>query len=125
MFIADLLTAAIIAIILTLIVAMAFGRRGPWGSIAVLFLVIFLTTWLVGIWATPYGPAVRGIYVIPFLFFGIAIALLLAAATPYRPPLKESREEPEGEVSESRTVFNAFFWVFLVVMVVLILTAYF
>lgn len=127
LFLGDLIFALIIAVLLTLVIAVLFGRRGPWASISIFFLVVFLAAWAAGKWIHPVGPAWYGVFWLPFLMFGLVVALLLAAAIPYETPLRERRgESGEGEgVRTERRVFNVFFWLLLLVLLVLIIASYF
>lgn len=136
MFIWHLLLAALLGILLTSIFAVGFRRRGPWASLIVFFLVVFLITWAGGIWISPIGPVFYGVYWLPFLIVGLIIALLLAAIVPgsmakemeedevLEPRAREKAlEQKRQEVRES--TFDLFFWLLLVVVLAAILAGYF
>jgi hypothetical protein len=127
MFLVDVLFALSMALIFTMIFAVGLRRTGPWSSVAVFFLVIFLAAWAGGLWISPAGPVFLGIYWLPILLVAFFIALLLAAGPPRRPPHVKTISEAEEEAQERRAVaraFDAFFWVLLVGFGVLIVLGY-
>jgi hypothetical protein len=128
MFITDLLTA----FILTIIIMLPFyflGRVGPWGGWIWFALLLFLFTWAGGAWIRPYGPVDAGYAWLPFLFFGLIFALLIAAAVPPRPP-RNRREaiqqaRAENEVEEVTAVaLGIFFWLLLAGLVLALILRY-
>jgi hypothetical protein len=122
----DLLFALVIGLILTGIFAFGFGRRGPWASVPIFFLVVFLAAWVGGAWAAPVGPLLWGGYWLPFAFMGLLIALLLVAAAPAPKStveLKDRQGERQGE-RETERAFELFFWVLLMIMIVAIMSRY-
>lgn len=121
MFIADLLTA----FILTIIIMLPFyflGRVGPWESWIWFALLLFLFTWAGGAWVGPYGPTIRGYFWMPYLFFGLIFALLLAAAVPPRPP-RNRREAVEAE-EITAVALGTFFWILLVGLILTLILRY-
>jgi ABC-type nickel/cobalt efflux system permease component RcnA len=125
MFVWDLILAVIIGVVLTAVFAFGFRRRGPWLSVLLFFLLVFFGTWAAAIWVGPVGPAFYGVFWLPPLMVGLAIALLLAAAFP-AVPRRTPREEIELERKTQPVSFNfsGFFVVLLVLLVVLILVGY-
>jgi len=124
MILAHFLTALVIALLLGIIFT-AFGWRGPWEAIWVFLLILFLFTWVGGVWSAPYGPPLWGVYWLPFLFFGFLLILLVAAAAPVRKP-RTRREAIEQVEAEETTfaAFNIFFWLLLLGLVVALLIRY-
>ena len=135
MFLIDLFVALVIGLILTLIFWPRFRTSGPWADWAGLagflwfFILVFLASWLGGVWISPVGPRLWGIYLFPFLMMGLLFALLLAATAPVRPPharretLAQAREEPTVD-QDTFVVLNLFYWVLLIALVVSILAHY-
>ena|SRR6056297_3623414 len=128
MFIADLLTA----FILTIIIMVPFyflGRVGPWEGWIWFALLLFLFTWTGGAWVRPYGPASPGYTWLPFLFFGLFFALLLAAAVPPRPPrnrreaVRQARKANEAE-EFTAVALGIFFWILLVGLILALILRY-
>ncbi len=125
MFFIDILFALAVALLLTALFDRGFRNRGPWTSLWVFFLLIFLASWAGGLWVTPVGPPLFGIYWLPFVFVGIIFALLIAAAAPARPPRSRAeaieRARAQEEVSEALSVF---FWVWIIGLLLVIVLAY-
>jgi hypothetical protein len=128
MFIADLLTA----FILTIIIMLPFyflGRVGPWEGWIWFALLLFLFTWAGGAWVRPYGPVSQGYAWLPFLFFGLFFAFLIAAAVPPRPPrnrreaIRQARAENEA-VEATSMALGIFFWILLVGLILALILRY-
>lgn len=77
-----ILIALGVAFFLTALVAIAMRKRDPFPSLVTFFLVVFLATWAVGVWAAPVGPSLWGAAWLPFVMAGMVFALLLAALWP-------------------------------------------
>lgn len=125
MFLFDLLAALVVAVLFTVIFSLLFRNSGPWAIGWIFLLVIFLATWAGGVWIEPFGPPIFGVYWMPFLFFGLLITFILAAATPRRTPRTrtEAIEQARAE-EEMAEVFNVFFWIMIIGLVVAIIFAY-
>jgi hypothetical protein len=120
------LFALFFAVTFTAILAGIFGMRGPWGSIALLFAVIFLVTWAGGLWLSPLGPGLYGSYWLPFLLAGLFISLILAAAVA-PPPREKLATREEARRVEDRAALGAlglFFWVLMGALIVAIAYRY-
>lgn len=89
------LFALAIAIVLTGIFSYLFRLRGPWGAGWTFFLVLLAGMLAADVWISPVGPSWQGVYLLPPIFTGLLIALILAAATPNRAPLGHASEERE------------------------------
>lgn len=95
----DFIVALVVAILAgsTLVLMGGDGRRyGPGG--ALLFVLLFLLVWVGGVWLTPVGPAVGGVYVLGFLFVGVFVTLVFAALAPPPPRSRLPIEHPAGVV---------------------------
>jgi hypothetical protein len=126
MLIVHLLFALAFAIILGAFFSIAFERRGPWESVPIFFLILFLVIWAGGIWITPIGPMLWGVYWVPFFIIGLLIALFLAAATPPPRPPHVTPETLERRQEELRPhlALETFFWTLLVGLVIVIAVRY-
>ncbi len=102
------------------------GERGG-RSIWPVFILFFLAIWAGGLWVTPVGPPLIGVYWMPFLFVAIFIALFWAAAPP--PPRRTGEPSPASAVQEERTATTVaglgfLFWVLLVGLAIAALARY-
>ena len=128
MFFIQLIYALFFATLLTAVFFGLFRTRGPWSSLVLFFLVIFLATWAGGAWLSPFGPVLWGASLLPFLFVGLIIALMLAASAPSK--REESTIElvdPKQRRRERATaiaVLGIFFWILIGALVVVIITRY-
>lgn len=125
----DLLFAFFFALLLAAIFGLAFRSRGPWGSIWLFFLILFLATWAGGVWMTPIGAPVWGAYWVPFLFVAVIFALILSAAAvavPEEETTVETVDEQRLEQEERATTatLGIFFWVLMVVLIIAIIASY-
>ena len=135
MFLIDLFVALVVGLILTAVFWPRLRKSGlwshgaGWAEFLWFFLLVFLASWLGGVWVSPVGPRFWGTYWVPFLMTGFLFALLLAATAPIRLPhvrretLAEAREEP---TVDERTFFvlNLFYWLLLLALVASILAHY-
>ncbi len=127
--IVDFLLAFLIALVLTWFFTVAVGTTGPWSGFWVFFLLVLLFSWTMGLWVRPMGPALWGVYWMPYLVFGVLLALVIAAATPLdgrppraqRPPQVPGSTTPEEEAAAGTVVaVGVYLWIALVVMAVAI-----
>lgn len=128
MFIADLLTALIIASLLMLPLYFS-GRVGPWNGWLWFALVLFLFTWAGGAWVGPYGPTLLGFTWLAFLFFGLIFALLMSSAVPpkRRRPKRQVAELTQAEKEEAAVAamtLGLFFWVLVAGLVLALVVHY-
>lgn len=129
MIFADFLIALLVALLLSSIVFIGLRRTGPWASFAFLFFALFLATWAGGIWITPIGRPLAGVYWLPFLMAGVVFALLLAAAVPperteestIKLVTEEEKKEKERKV---RRAAGLLFWLFAAALALAILVRY-
>ena len=122
-----LIIALALAILLGGIFLIAFARPGPWESIPFFFLVVFLVIWAGGIWMTPIGPTVWGVYWLPFLVIGLLFMILLAATSPpsrRTTARSENVEERREERARARLALETFFWALIVGLAVVIAVRY-
>lgn len=86
MFFMEFLVAFIFALLLSAGFVLVLNRSGPRSGFFWFFLLIFLATWAGGIWLSPFGPDIWGVYWLPFLGVGLITVLLLSAFAPRHPP---------------------------------------
>jgi hypothetical protein len=136
MFIVDLLTALFVAGVFSALFIPLFGygrdkTTTAWAGISFFFLIVWLVTWSLAVWVTPFGPTVYGAAVMPFLLIGLIAALVLAAATTRNEPRKRigGRATAGGPALEEQdgggaVLFGAFFWILMLVLIAALFARY-
>jgi hypothetical protein len=81
MFVADLLFALVLGVLLTAIFAGGFGRIRARDELLLFFLIIFLGGWAASVWIAS-GPLLFDVYWLPTLITGFLIAMLFLAFVP-------------------------------------------
>jgi hypothetical protein len=122
----EALFALVMALLFTLIFTMGFQRRGPWSSIVVFFLVVFLAAWAGSLWISPAGPAFVGIFWVPIVAVAFIFAVLLSTLLPRRPPTQhvETISQVKQEEKARERIYDAFFWMLVIGLAVIILLGY-
>jgi len=124
----EIIFSLIIALIITVVFALGFKNKGPWGTIWAFFLIIFLAVWAASLWLTPRGPFAIGVAWIPIAFFGIIMALIVSAAVP--PSNRETvqynhKMDPEAKKAGKFSTFNTYFWLLMVLLVIAVVFGYY
>lgn len=130
----ELLFAFLVALVLALLLIPLTSSHRPRegkagaGVVLFLFLILFFATWAGGLWLTPIGPPLWGVYWLPFVLVGLFVALVLAAtAEPSRRDHLRRREIPtqgaEAEATEA-AAFGVMFWLLLIALLAAIIAAY-
>ena len=129
MVITDIAFSIVIALVLSFIFIAAFRTRGPWGSIVLFFLLIFLAAWAGSVWIQPVGPVLWGVAWVPMLVLALLMGLLLAAVT--HRGVKESlksksiAEDPDPEHVVTAVAIGTFFWLLILGILLVIIIGYF
>ena len=120
-----LFAAALVSLILTVVSVFFLKRRGPWGSIWIFFLVLFLTLGTVSVYITPIGPVYWGVAWFPITIAGILITILLIAAMPHREyrsqDVDDNIAKPVSNAELPATPVGRFFWVLVILFVIAIM----
>lgn len=132
MIVLELLFAFIVALILSTLLMLIWGRESTRTGFLWVFLIIFLGTWAGGVWVRPLGPLLLGIYWLPFLSSGLIVALIFAVSAPQRPPRKRHEtlkmldriRREEGLRKATYITLSSFFWVLLFLMIAAIIIRY-
>lgn len=121
-----ILASVVVALLLTLIFSTSFRHRGPMGGLLFFFLAIFLASWASHLWISPFGPVFFGVALVPLIFVGVLVAVLLLAAgstaidrAPVNPP-KEKTTAAESSI----LAIGAFFWVLVIILITAIVIGY-
>jgi len=125
MFVADLLFALAIALLLTGLFSLGFRRRDPWGNVLIFILLMFFLVWAAGAWIPPIGPTIYDVAWIPMIVVGFVFLLLLVAAIPAEPAYPRRPAEEAAMVSEPAIVaLGTVFWLLILILVGAIVVAY-
>jgi len=124
MFAVNILFALIMAFVFTMVFAVGLQRSGPWSSVLTFFLVIFLAAWAGTLWVSPTGPVIFGVFWVPLILISFVVAVLLATASPRRPPRVETISEVKEQEEVTRRAFDAFFWTLLIGFAIVIILGY-
>ena len=131
-FFLELITALIVALVLSSLIALATRREGKRTGLFWFFIILFFATWAGGIWVKPFGPTLFGIHWVMYILIGLIIALILAASGPHGAPrgrretlemLEEVKQEQEIE-KFTYVGLSMFFWVLLVILLAAIVIRY-
>ena len=122
----EVLFVMLVTFVYTAFFGIGIRRQTTWNVLLPFFMILFLATWATGIWLSPVGPFIRGIFRTSFIFIGLLYALLLTAFIPStRPPqsLREKARQAEKE-RETLRIFNLFFWLFIAGLIIAIIARY-
>ncbi len=127
-----ILTESLFALAVSLFLTVVFaviGRQAKSPRRVIVFaLLVFFSSWAGGIWITPVGPAILGVYWLSFFAVGLIFALVLEGiaafhSRPVRPGSGEVRMD-EKEEHEIESVFGTFFWILLLAFIGVIVLGY-
>ncbi len=130
MLIFEILFALMLALVLSLSITAALGRRRPGDTLfstnmVFLFVLIFLVAWAGGIWLKPLGPQYFGIYLLPFFVVAILVSLLVMALAPRgRPRTRKEAIEQNIRETEAEKAFSIFFWILVLALLSAIILFY-
>ena len=118
-----LVAALLISLVLTFVSVFLFRRKGPWGSVWTLFLVIFLVLWAVSIYISPVGPIYIGVAWAPLLFAGVLLTILLIASMPSVNDWRDDSGKPASETQREylQRPISRFFWTLIILLAVAIM----
>ncbi|MFW5857044.1 MAG: hypothetical protein ACOCX4_04120 [Planctomycetota bacterium] len=123
----------LLAMLFTLLLVWAFGRRGPGPGEGLLFffLILFLFVLAGGVWAVPTGPVVWGMAWAPFLILAVLVLVLLLAVTPPAPPPPPPPPPPGPETTEetvakeaATVAFGCVFWLLVLLLIGTVIARY-
>lgn len=125
MFVADLLFALAIALLLTGLFSLGFRRRDPWGNVLIFILLMFFLVWAAGAWIPPIGPTIYDVAWLPMIVVGLVFILLLVAAIPAEPTYpRRTTEEPPMVTEPAVVALGTVFWILILILVGAVVVAY-
>lgn len=138
MIVPDVAFSLIVAAVFSTLFAVFIRRGTPRKGFFWFFLVIFLAAWAGGVWGNAFTLPFGGRSWFPFFTSGLLAAILLSLLAP-KPPnvdresvlsrketldLLDEIEERKELVELAYISVNAFFWMFVILLLVLIVTRY-
>jgi len=133
MFLVDLIASVIFAILASMLSVHMLRRSGYKMAFFWLFMLVLLATWAGGVWISPVGPDIGGIFLLPFVISGILIVLVLLAFTArgHKPQGRHEtialieREKQKRDLQKITTIsLNLFFYFLLILLVLAIVARY-
>ncbi len=124
---AEFAFALVIALFFTLAFTVLGRRAKSWKRILIVFFVILLGAWAGGVWITPVGPTLLGVYWLTFFIVGLVFALLLEAVTAFSESARMREKEDAREAKEEREieeVVGIFFLILFLAFVAVIIFGY-
>jgi Ca2+/Na+ antiporter len=115
-----------------LIAAHFLRRQSPRSGFLFFYLTVFLFSLVGGLWLSPLGPPLGGVYWLPFIAVGTLGAYILYLKAPRKPP--ENREETLetlDRIEKERNLeiltyltFDVVFWIILLILIVAVIVRY-
>lgn len=132
MFLAHLLVAFLVALLLSLLLVplrrprSAQAKTSTAVGVLFLFFILFLGTWAGGLWITPFGSPWLGVYWMPFVVAGLFVALLVAATDQSSRRSYERKETGPDHVEHAAlaTAFGLLFWILIMALAIAIVAGY-
>jgi NADH:ubiquinone oxidoreductase subunit 6 (subunit J) len=132
MFLAHLLVAFLVALLLSLLLIplrrpqSAQAKTSTAVGVLFLFFILFLGTWAGGLWITPFGSPWLGVYWMPFVVAGLFVALLVAATDQSSRRSYERKETEPDHVEHAAlaTAFGLLFWILIMALAIAIVAGY-
>lgn len=131
MVIIELFFALAVSLFLTLVFAVIGRQAKSRRRVSIFFLIVFLGAWAGGVWLSPVGPTLLGVYWLAFFGVGLIFALVLeavsafAALPPDNAPATASEEQSEKREERAiESVLGVFFWILLLAFLAAIAFGY-
>lgn len=121
----DMMFALLFAALFSVVLLVGFRSKGPWKSLFLFFIVVFLAAWAGGIWLSPLGPTWGGSPWLSILLVALIFALLLAAAAvPPEYGAAAGVLSPGESKGEKKRSVKLFFWFLLGILLAAIVIRY-
>ena len=121
------MVALAVALLLTVVFAAGVGSRRLGPNWLVFFGLVLLAAWAGGVWIPPVGPALLGVYWMPFLFVALILAVLWVLTTRARRTGRREVGRVAAQEEMQRPVgvtFSVLVWILMIGLAVAILLAY-
>ncbi len=123
MFFLDLLFVFFITILFVAIFNGVSRQQNSRDSLAVFFIILLMATWMGGLWITPLGAPIFGVYWLSFFVVGLFIMMLLSAIISIS-DRNHRRYYKEGKYTDTALVIDVFLWAFIIITLGSIIFSY-
>jgi hypothetical protein len=128
----QIIVSLIVAVILSLILVVAFRRRLSWTGTLWFLITTFLASWAGSLWLGPIGPSLRGVYWLPPLLVGSTAGLIFLIFAPRRAPksrletleMLEEIQQTRDMEKATKISFSVFLWVIMFTLIGAIIVRY-
>lgn len=132
MFLMELLASVIFAMLASSLSVYLLRRSGYKMAFFWLFTLVLLATWAGGVWISPVGPDIGGMFLLPFIIAGGLVVIFLLAFSRQQGPHGRhetidllEREQYKQDIQKITTIsLNLFFYFLLVLLLVAIVARY-
>lgn len=131
MIVLKILIPTISALLFASLLTYVFKRKapGPFKGTLIVFIIIFMFTWVIGSWVIPAGPIHNGVPWLSYIVIGFTIMLLLGTIIPKERQRNRiiDKSELDKEVKKDKEIkqlawtFGFFFWIMIFVLLALII----
>ncbi len=121
----EFLIALIIALFFTTILAVSGKKHRTWKKVITIFLIMLFASWAGGIWITPVGPAILGIYWLSIFVVALILALIMETVSAmHASPSDVSKKETKKEEETLEVLISTSFLILLIIFVIVIVIGY-
>lgn len=119
-----IIAALIFALFISLIFAPGY-RRGSFGPLIIIFLVLFMAGIASQYWIIPFGPTWQGVSFTPLLFIVFVFSFLLLAPSPYERRSLRNVNNTDAAAPAAVVAVSVFVWILLVMLAIAVLVGLF
>lgn len=125
MILGEFLIALIIALFFTTILAVSGKKHRTWKRVITIFLIMLFASWAGGIWITPVGPAILGIYWLSIFVVALILALIMETVSAmHASPSDVSKKETKKEEETLEVLISTSFLILLIIFIIVIVIGY-
>jgi hypothetical protein len=117
----EFLIALIIALFFTTILAVSGKKHRTWKKVITIFLIMLFASWAGGIWITPVGPTILGIYWLSIFVVALILALIMETVSAmHASPSDVSKNETKKEEETLEVLISTSFLILLIIFMIVI-----
>jgi uncharacterized membrane protein len=125
MILGDFLIAFVIALFFTIVLVASGRKHRSWKRIITIFMIILFASWAGGVWVTPVGPAILGIYWVSFFIVALILALIMETVSAlHAAPQDISKKDTRKEEESLEILISTSFLILLIIFIAVIIIGY-